>query len=190
MQRVRLAIERDDFDAALENAAKVETLPDGSLLGRLLAAQVTAATKPLTAAWEVLGSVDATGYKRQEQLHREALVAVLAVSLRKFGLQHLAEGVTELCVVLGRLLEDGVLGAILTDFLIESVDGLTGALQDWETAIDSIASSLAELPDCRIPIEMLRAAVQFTNTAEEKHLLRLPVEQRELLREVIPANGS
>ena len=84
---------------------------------------------------------------------------------------------------------EGVLGAILTDFLIESVDGLTCALHDWETAINSITSSLDELPYCRIPIEMLRAAVQFTNTGDEKHLLRLPLEQRELLRDVLPTYG-
>ena len=186
VQRTRLAIERDAFDTALECAAKVEALPDGSLLGRLFAAQATAATEPLTQAWETLGSVDAADYKRREQLHRRAFVAVLAVSLRKFGPLHLAEGLTKLRVVLACLLEEGVLGAILTDFLIESVDNLAGALQDWEIAIDCIAWSLAELPDCRIPLEMLRAAVQYTETGDEKHLLRLPLEQRELLRDVLP----
>ena len=189
VQRVRLAIERDDFDTARECAAEVETLPDGSLLGRLLAAQAIAATKLLSAAWETLGSVDATDYKRQERLHREVFVAVLIVSLRKFGPQHLAEGLTKLRVVLARLLEEGVLGAILTGFLIESIDSLTGALDDWENAVDSMASSLGDLPDCGIPIEMLRAAVQYTNTADEKHLLRLPLEQRELLRDVLPTYG-
>ena len=88
---------------------------------------------------------------------------------------------------MGRLLDDGALGAILTDMLIGSVDSLAGALQDWETAIDSIAASLDELPDCRIPLEMLRAAVQYAKTADEKHLLRLPLEQRELLRDVLPS---
>ena len=55
VQRVRLAIERDAFDAVLEYAAKVEALPDGSLLGRLFAVQAIAATRPLTAAWQTLG---------------------------------------------------------------------------------------------------------------------------------------
>ena len=87
-----------------------------------MAAQAIAATRPLSAAWETLGSVDATDYQRQEQLHCEASAAVLAVSLRKFGLQHPAEGLTKLRVGLGHLLEEGVLGAILTDFLIESID--------------------------------------------------------------------
>ena len=143
--------------------------------------------KPLTVAWETLGAVDTADYKQREQLHRRAFVAVLAESLRKFGPRHLAEGLPGLRVVLGRLLDEGALGAILTDLLIESVDSLAGALQDWETAIDSIAASLDELPDCRIPLEMLRATVQYAKTADEKHLLRLPLEQRELLREVLPS---
>ena len=82
--------------------------------------------------------------------------------------RHLAEGLTGLRLVLGRLLDEGVLGAILTDLLIESIDGLAGALHDWETAIDSMASSLDELPDCRIPLQMLRAAVQYAKTADEE----------------------
>ena len=186
-QRTRLAIERDDFDAALEHAAKLQTLPNGSLLGRLFAAQATAAMKPLTTAWETLGAVDTADYKQGEQLHRRAFVAVLTMSVRKFGPTHLAGGLAGLRIVLGRLLDEGVLGAILTDLLIESADSLAGALQDWETAIDSIAASLDELPDCRIPLEMLRAAVQYAKTADEKHLLRLPLEQRELLRDVLPS---
>ena len=189
-QRTRLAIERDDFDAALEHAAKLQTLPNGSLLGRLFAAQATAAMKPLTTAWETLGAVDTADYKQGEQLHRRAFVAVLTMSVRKFGPTHLAGGLAGLRIVLGRLLDEGVLGAILTDLLIESVDSLAGALQDWETAIDSMASSLDELPDCRIPLEMLQAAVQYAKTADEKHLLRLPLEQRELLRDVLPSAAT
>ena len=186
VQRTKLAIEHDAFDAVLEYATKVKALPNGSLLGRLVAAQATAAIEPLTKAWETLDSVDAPDYKRQERLHQRAFAAVLAVSLRKFGPRHLADGLTKLREILGCLPEEGVLGAILTDFLIESIDSLAGALHDWEIAIDSIASSLDELPDCRIPLEMLRAAVQYTKTAEEKHLLRLPLEQRELLRDILP----
>ena len=186
LQRVHLAIEHDALDTAFEHAAKLETLPHASLLGRLCAAQARAATRPLSNAWEALGRVDDSEYMRREQLHRRAFVAVLAVSVRKFGPQHLAVGLAKLRVVLGGLIEQGVLGAILTDLLIESVGSLASAIRDWEAAIDSLAASLDELPDCRIPMDMLRAAVQYTRTADEKHLLRLPLEQRQLLRDVLP----
>lgn len=186
VQRAELAIERDAFEAAREHAARLEELPDGSLVSRLFAAQAVAASRPLTVALDALGSVDAATYKRGEQLHRRTIVALLTVSLRKFGPRHLPDGLTKLRDLLGCLLEEGILGAILTDFLIESVEGLAGALQDWEVAMDCIASSLEDLGDCRIPIEMLRTAVQYTKTGNEKHLLRLPLEQRELLRDVLP----
>ena len=186
VQRAQLAIERDAFDAAREYAAKLEKLPDGSLLGRLFAAQAVAASRPLTVALDALGSVEAASYKRREQLHRRTIVALLTVSLRKLGPRHLPEGLTKLRKVLGCLLEEGVLGAILTDFLLENVEGLAGTPHDWELALDCIAPSLDDLSDCPIPIEMLRTAVQYTKTGDEKHLLRLPLEQRELLREVLP----
>ena len=167
-------------------SGNLEELPSGSLIGRLHTAEAVAASRPLTVALDALGSVDAASYRRREQLHRRTIVALLTVSLRKLGPRHLSEGLTKLRDMLGCLLEEGVLGAILTDFLLESVEGLAGDLQEWEIAMDRIASSLNDLPDCRIPIEMLRTAVQYTKTGDEKHLLRLPLEQRELLRDVLP----
>jgi len=49
---------------------------------------------------------------------------------------------------------------------------------------------LADLQDCQIPLEMLRAAVTYTKTGDEKQLLKLPLEQRQLLQEVLPLQGS
>ena len=49
------------------------------------------------------------------------------------------------------------------------------------SAFEGIASSLADLPDCRIPVEMLRAAAGYGKTGDKKHLLRLPLEPRQLL---------
>ena len=186
VQRTRLAIEREAFDAVRKYAAKLEELPDGSLMGRLFAGQAVAATRPLAVALDTVGQVDAVNYKLCEELHRRILVALLTSSLRRFGPRQLPEGLTKLRDALGCLLEEGVLGEILTDFLLENVEDLTGTLQDWEVAMDCIAASLKDVSDCRIPIEMLRTAVQYTKTGDEKHLLRLPLEQRELLREVLP----
>ena len=184
-QRTRLAIESGAFETAQKCATKVEAMPNGSLLGRLLAAQAVAATKPLIVAWETLGPVDPAEYRSRRAPHQSAFVDVLAVSVRKFGPRYLAEGLARSRGTLGCLVEEGVLGDILTDFLVKTVDSLAGALEDWETAIHSIAVCLDDIPDCRIPLEMLRTAVQYTKTADERYLLRLPLEQRELLREVL-----
>ena len=77
------------------------------------------------------------------------------------------------------------------DFLIANVgNGFPGSSADWETAFEGIASSLADLPDCRIPVEMLRAAVRYAETSDKRHLLRLPLEPRQLLEDVLPAVGE
>ena len=188
IERTRLHIDEGAYDAAAEGAARIEALPGRSLLGRLVAAQAAAATEPLRVALDTLGAAfEPEDYKSEEWLHLEATVTILTVSVRSFGPRHLPQGLTKLRDVLTDRLDDGVVGRILTDFLKTNVSaGLAGSLSDWETTLESLASSLADLPDCRIPLEMLRAAVRYTKTGDEKHLLSLPLEQRQLLEDTLP----
>ena len=190
IERSGLHIDRGAFDAAAESAARVETLPGGSLLGRLLAAQAVAAGRPLGEALETVGAcVEAEHFEGDEQLHQDAIVAILTTSVRNFGPRYLPEGLLKLRSLLASLLHEGVLGGILTDLLIENVDRFAGSLDEWENALGGLASSLADLPDCQIPLGMLHAAVTYTKTGDEKQLLRLPLEQRQLLQDVLPPPG-
>ncbi len=189
IERARIHIDKGAFDAAAESAARIEALPGSALLGRLLAAQAVAATEPLLTALDPLGAVlDREDFGRDEELHLEAAVGILAVSVRNFGPQHLPEGLAKLRGLVAERLDAGIVGRILTDFLQANVsDDLAGSLSDWKTALDGLASSLADLPDCRIPLELLQAAVTYIKTGEEKHLLSLPLEQRQLLEDILPA---
>ena len=188
IERTRLHIDEGAFDAATESAARIEALPGGSLLGRLLAAQAAAATEPLETALDPLGAVlESEDFESDEVLHLEAIVGSLTVSLRNFGPRYLPQGLTKLRHLLTNLLDESVIGRILTDFLKENADtGFAGSLADWEKVLERIASSLANLPNCRIPVEMLQAAVRYTKTGDERHLLSLPLEQRQLLEDVLP----
>ena len=188
IERSRLHIDEGAFDAAAESAARVEALPGGSLLGRLLAAQAAAATEPLPVALDTLEAVlDREDFEIDEELHLEDIAGTLTVSVRNFGPRFLPDGVAKLRGLLTNLLDEGVVGRILTDFLKENIDdGFAGSLADWEGVLESLASSQADLPDCRIPLEMLQVAVRYTKTSDERHLLSLPLEQRRLLEEVLP----
>ena len=187
VERCCLEIERGAFGAAVESAGRVETLPGGFLLGRLLAAQAIAAGKPLRVALETVGvCVEAEQFKGDEQVHQKAIVAILTMSVRNFGPRYLPEGLLKLRGLLASLLAEGVLGGILTDLLIENVERFAGSLEEWENALDGLASSLGDLADCEIPLGMLHAAVTYTKTGDEKQLLNLPLEQRQLLEEVLP----
>ena len=118
-------------------------------------------------------------------------MGILTVSVRSFGPRYLPEGLAKLRGLFKERLDEGVVSRILTDFLKANIeDGFAGSLADWEAALESLSASLADLPDCRIPLEMLRAAVRYTKTGDEKQLLSLPLEQRQLLEDILPATAS
>ena len=78
------------------------------------------------------------------------------------------------------------MGRLLSGFLQAVVgDDVAGSLSDWESALEGLYSSLADLPDCRIPLDLLQAAVKYVKTGEVKALLGLPMEQRQLLEDIL-----
>ena len=173
--------------ASFESAARTETLPGGSLLGRLFAAETVAAGGPLDTALGAVGNcIEAERFKDDVELHQGAIVAVLTRSLRNFGPRYLPGGLVKLRSLFANPLHEGVLGGVLTDLLIDNISYFKGSLDDWDNAFEALASSLADLPDCQIPIEMFHVAVTYTKTGDEKQLLRLPLERRQLLQEVLP----
>ena len=192
IERTRLHIDEGAFDAAIESAARIEALPGGSLLGRLLAAQAAAATEPLSEALDTLRTVlEREDFESDKDGHLEAIAGILTISVRKFGPRYLPQGLVKLRDLLTARHDEGVVGRILTDFLKENVnDGFAGSLADWDRALERLSSSLADLPDCRIPVEMLQVAVRYTKTGDKRHLLSLPLEQRQLLEDVLPPDAG
>ncbi len=191
IERTRLHIDEGNFDAAAQSAAKVEALPDSLLLGRLFAAQAAAATGPLETALDRLGTILERKDFENDARHFEATVGILAISVRNFGPRYLPQGLTKLWDLLKNLLDESVIGRILTDFLNECIkDGFAGSLADWEMALESLSSSLADLRSCHIPITMLKVAVRYTKTGDERHLLSVPLEQRQLLEDILPSAGD
>ncbi len=188
IERTRLHIDEGTFGAAAECAARIALLPGGSLLGRLLAAQAVAAAEPLPVALDTLGAViEPEDFESDELLHIKSTAGILTVSVRNFGPRYLPQGLAKLRDLLTHLPDEGVFSDVLTDFLIENVnDGFVGSLANWESTMESLVSSLADLPDCRISLEMLQVAVRFTKTGDERHLLSLPLEQRQLLEDILP----
>ena len=151
-------------------------------------AQTAAATEPLADALDRLTLPDPEDFKINKERRIEAIARIVTTSVRNFGPRHLPQGLVKLRKLLKDQLEGDVVGAVLTCFLKANVgSGFAGSLVDWEWALSGIARSLAGLTDCRIPIEMLRVAVKYTKTGNERHLLGLPLEQRRLLENVLPS---
>ena len=175
----------ESFDAATENAGRLEMLPMCSPLGRLLAARVAAATMPFYLALDALDALGAelqTGdFSCDDQVFSEADAEALTVSPRSLGHRILSEGLQRLRRQLEGAPDVGLRGKILTNFLHQTIShGLAGFLLEWEE-FDSMLASLEDVPDCRIPLHMLRAVFGYSTTGDERHLLSLPLEQRQLL---------
>ena len=186
-ERTQLQIDAGDFETAAESASKVEVLSPGSLSARLLIAQITAATSPLDVAFEPLAtSIDLNQINADEDEYVEAISAVLSVSLSRFGPRYLHQGIVALRNQLEDILDESIIGNILGCFLFKNLNAFNGSLEEWNQCLNDLATSLADLQDSLIPIEMLDAAVRYTKTADKRHLLSLPLEQRQLLEDILP----
>ena len=193
VERTRLQIDEGDLDAAAGSASRTEALPGGALLGRLLRAQAVAARQPLDVALGELGTtLIPEEFEDDEGRHLDAAVAILSVSVRNFGPRYLAQGVAKLQALSPRWTDRSRVGPVLTGFLKENMaHGFAGSLADWESALQEVAYALVDVPDCRIPIAMLQAAARYTKTGDERHLLSVPLEQRQLLEEHLrPPTGG
>ena len=193
VERTRLQIDEGDLEAAAESASGIEALPGRALLGRLLRAQAVAAREPLDVALGELGTtLVPEEFEDDEALHLDATVAILSVSVRNFGPRSLPQGLEKLHYLSPRWADRSLVGPVLTGFLKENVPhGFAGSLNDWESALQEVAEVLVDVPDCRIPIAMLGAAVRYSKTGDEKHLLSVPLEQRQLLEERLqPLTGN
>lgn len=188
IEKTKLFLDEGAFDAAAESATRIESLPHGMLLGRLFATQAAAATMPLDLALENLDDFPVSQIlDSDEQLHLDAIGGILTVSVRQFGPKFLVTGMTKLRKKLAEIPDEGALGRVLIAFLDMNVDGgFTGALPEWEEALGELSASLSDLPECQIPVQMIQTAVKYIKTGNERHLLSIPLEQRQLLEDVLP----
>ena len=51
---------------------------------------------------------------------------------------------------------------------MENAERFAGSLDEWEKVLGVLASSLADLADCQIPLRMLRAAVTLHEDGRRK----------------------
>ena len=122
-----------------------------------------------------------------QERHVEA-AGKLHVSSRTFGPGHPPGGAAALRELVTCPPGAGVAGRILTGYLKANIEkGFHGDLAEWARELDRLAASLSDFADCRIPIDMIRAAVGHAKTGDERHLLSLPIEQRQLLQDVLAA---
>ena len=187
-QLTSIYIDEQDLETARECAAEASAKVGDPLLGRVLQAQVSAATDPLQTAFELIEKTSDIGEAEEDIFsYIDSLAQVIWISVCRFGPRYFEAGLVKLRDLSTNHWGDGVLGGILTQFLkANAQEDFPGSLSEWESALEGLAASTAHLPECRIPVGMLKAVVAYSKTGEQKHLLGLPLEQRRLLEEVLP----
>jgi hypothetical protein len=109
------------------------------------------------------------------------VIEALATSLYQSGPIYLAQSFAMLRSYFSDCLDRGHMGEILTGFLAKAVTQLQGSLEDWERFLARLRDIVGDLKDCQIPLAILSSAVRFTKTGDQRYLMQLPLEQRQLL---------
>ena len=187
-QLTSVYIEEQDLETARECAADASAKVGDPLLGCVLQAQVSAATDPLQTAFELIEKDSDVGEAGEDiSSYIDSLAQVIWISVCRFGPRYIEAGLVKLRDLSTNRWGGGVFRGILTRFLKQiAQQDFPGSLSEWEGALEGLAASTAHLPECRIPVGMLKAVVAYSKTGEQKHLLGLPLEQRQLLEDILP----
>lgn len=190
-ERALLYLDVKDYDSAAKSAAKVEMLSPDSLSACLLSMRIAAATTPLDNVFTKLNPIDQFDWTTVlEDENLDAFSTILSASVNAFGPRYLHGGILALRDFFSDATFEGVLGIILTDFHLEISNEFEGSHDEWNVCLKRLADSLSDLPDTQIPLQMLNAEVRFAKTGDITHLLELPLEQRQLLLDVLPEQDT
>lgn len=183
-QLARIHLKKREFHLGLANARKAEDIGSTRLATRLLISQGLAATESLRVALDELDG-EYTGsdrvFKSEESL--ESIGLAIAISLRQFGPRHLSRGIEKLRIMASDVVDEGVVGRILTTVLTNNIGEISGSTDEWEKSLQELRELLKDDPTSEIPLNMLTAAAMYKQTKDKQHLIALPVEQRQLLEE-------
>jgi tetratricopeptide (TPR) repeat protein len=176
-----LQIDAGDFVAAWATASKLGTQ------GRFAqVAQAQAGQGLLLAAFASLFEAlkGSTSKDRSPSLVR-MVSRVISAAIRRSGPSQIPEAFRWLRGQGHETTSTGLLGGILTNLLSDVALLFRGRREDWESAVVSLRELLEDLSECQIPLAMFGAAVGFTFSGEQRYLLELPLEQRQLLEGVL-----
>ena len=179
--RALLYVESGDFKSAWAEAKRSGT---DACFAKILQAETEKGllVDALSSLWD---TIDRTKLpeKRSEVVY--LISRAMSTSVRNFGPLQLPETFKWLRGTVAEFNAKGVLGEILTSLLTNIVGELKGSREEWEKTIGVLTELLSDSKECSIPLAMLTAAVGFTFTSDQQYLLKLPLEQRQLLEGVL-----
>jgi tetratricopeptide (TPR) repeat protein len=83
-----------------------------------------------------------------------------------------------------------MIGEVLSVFVRAGLKGKHFLGGEWPLALPGLQEALEDLPQCRIPLQVLSVAIRYEQRGDKAILLELPLEQRTLLMDLQGASGS
>jgi hypothetical protein len=137
------------------------------------------------AAMEVLSKALAGTIDPETASVIEAAQGILSTELQVRGPVATARALGELRAMLARHHKKVLLADVFTAFVSAALGRHDAGSGQWAEALPMFESAVADLADCRVPMEMLSAGTRYRREGDETILLSLPLEQRTLLREAL-----
>jgi len=184
LTRVELLLTEDKFaDAVVAARSAIENAPH-NFRSYILLSQARAGLEPLASALaEVITTVWPTVNEDWATNDYAAQIAeILRISLSRHGPNELVAGVRGLVPLLATHAPAGTVAGILTHLLEEDPSEFLGTVNDWVVTLNELNRLFSNLPETKIPLEMLTAHVLYQKSGDRKYLLALPLEQRTLLK--------
>ena len=129
-----------------------------------------------------------SGFEREDLLSQrenvvKGIAAALTISVEHFGPKHVVAALSVLRRFVSEVSEDGLLGQVLAGFLACGLRQLKAPWEEWRSTLNTLRAEVGSLASCQIPLAFLEAALGFNETRDQRHLLQLPLELRQLLEE-------
>lgn len=181
--RVLLELERERYADALEAAQAASQIGGDFWQNAALRAVAAVGALGFGAGLEVLrSSLDSP---RAEGEAAEAATRMLAIEAKLRGPQALGRAVEELMPVLEEHGQQDAMADVLAELLRQLLTDPELEAAPWSGALSRIAAAVAEIPQCRTPLEMLSAGIRFRKSGDRVVLLELPLEQRAIVEEAL-----
>jgi tetratricopeptide (TPR) repeat protein len=109
--------------------------------------------------------------------------AMIDVEMRLRGVVAMARQMYLLRDALAQRGETKILATALTELAKAVITDEELAPDEWITAMPFLQDALADIPECKIPLDMLSVVSRYRKTGDKGVLLELPLEQRMLIPE-------
>jgi tetratricopeptide (TPR) repeat protein len=173
-----------DIPSALESAREARKLGarSTSLQLEVLKAESSRRALPEVLS-ESLRTFERDEVLRQPESFVKGMADALSISVKHFGPLWLGSSILVLRGFAREAGEEGLVGRVLTGFLSGGLREVKAPWDVWRSALDAVKVEVQGLANCQIPLAFLEAALGFRETGDQRHLLQLPLELRQLLEE-------